>query len=163
MECGFVKKIFKKGNIFSFIFGALVFSTITFVYAYSLFADSVGFTPRDSSWKVDNVSSALNDLYSKIIIDPSKLKLIRRTNTINTKIGKKYIIFISVTSYTSQSYKPSIVSGCTIDATIGQIGNTYNDLTAYANVYLVTATSNTITIKGNLADSGWNFIGYYEF
>ncbi|MBR1416358.1 MAG: hypothetical protein IJ572_00880 [Bacilli bacterium] len=54
-----------KSRIFVFILGLIVVST-TSVFAYSLIADDVGFTPRDSNWKVDNTKDAIDDLHNRI-------------------------------------------------------------------------------------------------
>ena len=62
-------KRFLKSRIFTFILGAVIFSCITLVSAYSLFANNVGFNPTDNTWKNDddnditNVQDALDDLY----------------------------------------------------------------------------------------------------
>ena len=56
-----MKKFLKNKTIF-FILLALVFS-ISAVFAYSYFAQDIGFTPADSEWDVDNTKSALDDLY----------------------------------------------------------------------------------------------------
>ena len=65
-----MKKLFKS-RIFSFILGAIIFSGITSVAAYSLFAESVGYTPALTSWKksngedITNVKEALDELFLK--------------------------------------------------------------------------------------------------
>ena len=62
-----MKKIFKN-PIFTFILGAVIFSTLS-VFAYSIIAQDVGFTPKDDTWKnkdgtaIENVKEALDDLY----------------------------------------------------------------------------------------------------
>ena len=59
-----------KSRIFAFLLGALIFSGLTAVSAYSLFANQVGFTPTDTTWKkengdnITNIEEALNELYS---------------------------------------------------------------------------------------------------
>ena len=62
-----MKKIFKKSNIFAFILGALIFGGIVGVSAYTIFADDIGYTPKDTNWEVDNVKDAIDDLYRNII------------------------------------------------------------------------------------------------
>ncbi|MBR1416361.1 MAG: hypothetical protein IJ572_00895 [Bacilli bacterium] len=56
-----MKKLFKS-RIFFFVLGAVMFSTVS-VFAYSLLAQDVGFTPKDEDWNVDNVKSGLDDLH----------------------------------------------------------------------------------------------------
>ena len=53
-----------RGYIVAFIFGALIFS-IGAVFAYSYYAQNVGFTPTDTGWEVDNTKDALDDLYDQ--------------------------------------------------------------------------------------------------
>lgn len=60
-----MKKIFKKSNIFSFLLGAIIFGSVVGVSAYSIFATDIEYTPKDITWNVDNVESALDDLYIK--------------------------------------------------------------------------------------------------
>ncbi len=57
-----MKKIFRKSNIFSFLLGAVIFGGIVGVSAYTIFANDIGYTPKDSTWKVSNVSDAIDDL-----------------------------------------------------------------------------------------------------
>ena len=59
-----MKKIFKKSNIFSFLLGTIIFTGITSVAAYTIFANDIGYTPKDTTWKVDNVKDAIDDLYT---------------------------------------------------------------------------------------------------
>ena len=56
-----MKKIYKS-RLFFFILGVLVMVTST-VFAYSYFAQDIGFTPTDTNWTVDNTKDALDDLY----------------------------------------------------------------------------------------------------
>lgn len=60
-----MKKIFRKSNIFSFLLGAVLFSGITVVVAATILAKDVSYTPKDNTWKVDNVKDAIDDLYTK--------------------------------------------------------------------------------------------------
>ena len=57
------KVIFSR--LFFFILGAILFSGIT-VLAYKVNSDQVSYTPNNSNWQVDNVESAINDLYSSV-------------------------------------------------------------------------------------------------
>ena len=59
-----MNKIFKS-RIFSFVLGAIIFGGIGVTSAYTLFANNIGFTPRDTTWEVDNTKKALDDLYDK--------------------------------------------------------------------------------------------------
>lgn len=65
-----MKKIFKN-PIFTFILGAIIFGGIVGVSAYTIFANDIGYTPKDSTWKksngedITNVKDAIDELYSK--------------------------------------------------------------------------------------------------
>ena len=65
-----MKKVFKKGYIFSFILGAIVFGSVGTYAAYSVLADNIGYTPKDTTWKkandedITNVKDAIDELYS---------------------------------------------------------------------------------------------------
>ena len=72
-----MKKLIKN-PIFMFILGIILSSSI--VFAYSLIAPDVGFTPRDDTWDVDNTKDALDDLYRIIT-----------TGTIDNYDNKTYI------------------------------------------------------------------------
>ena len=65
-----MKKIFKKVNLISFILGIIVAGGIGTVFAFSFLAPDVEFTPYDNSWNVDNVKSALDDLYNRVNVLP---------------------------------------------------------------------------------------------
>ena len=52
-----------KNRIFIFILGGIVCSSVT-AAAYTISAKQIGYTPKDSSWKVTNVADAITDLYS---------------------------------------------------------------------------------------------------
>lgn len=66
-----MKKIFKKSNIFAFILGAIIFGSIGVVSAYTIFANDIGYTPKDTTWKksngedITNVQDAIDILYDK--------------------------------------------------------------------------------------------------
>ena len=65
-----MKKIIKN-PIFTFILGSLIFGGIVGVSAYTIFANDIGYTPKDSTWKksdgtnIENVGDAIDELYSK--------------------------------------------------------------------------------------------------
>ena len=57
-----MKKIFDKKILFSFVLGILVCGGI--VYGVNTYeSETIQYSPTDSSWTVNNVSDALNDLY----------------------------------------------------------------------------------------------------
>ena len=64
-----MKKILKS-RIFTFILGAIIFGFIGAVSAYSMFANDIEYTPKDTTWKkangesINNVKDALDELRS---------------------------------------------------------------------------------------------------
>ena len=60
----------KKG-IIGFVLGAIIFGGIVGVSAYTIFANDIGYTPNDTTWKksngedITNVKDAIDDLYTK--------------------------------------------------------------------------------------------------
>ena len=63
-----------KKDIFMLVIGLLLGTSIT-VYAYNYYAKDISFEPSDESWEVDNVGSAINDLYTnqnETIVDYEK-------------------------------------------------------------------------------------------
>ena len=59
----------KKYLLIGFILGGLVFGTIGTVVAYNYNAKDIGYTPKDTSWDVNNVGDALKDLKDNKKID----------------------------------------------------------------------------------------------
>ena len=53
-----------KYDIFFFVLGAIIFSSINIVFAYTLNATNVGFTPTEKDWQVDNVYDALEYIHN---------------------------------------------------------------------------------------------------
>ena len=62
-------KIFFKNNIIGFIIGLIVAGSIG-VVAYTINASDVRYTPKDTTWNVNNVDDALNTLKSNSISKP---------------------------------------------------------------------------------------------
>ena len=60
-----IKKVLKS-RLFIFISTALFFSGIGVVFAFTVLAPDVGFTPKDTNWAVDDVKEALDSLKTKI-------------------------------------------------------------------------------------------------
>ncbi|MBR1416556.1 MAG: hypothetical protein IJ572_01920 [Bacilli bacterium] len=65
-------KKFLKSRLFAFMLGGILFTSITSVVAFSLYANDVGYTPLDTTWKkfndeeITNVKDALDELHIKI-------------------------------------------------------------------------------------------------
>ena len=59
-------KKYSNSKIFSFILGAIIFGGIGVASAYTLFANNIGFTSRDTTWNVDNTKDAIDDLHTQI-------------------------------------------------------------------------------------------------
>ena len=60
----------KKDKILYFVLGLLVASTVVYA-AYKYNANEVGYTPNNENFEVDNVESAIDELYNKCIFGPS--------------------------------------------------------------------------------------------
>ena len=58
-----MKKVLKS-RIFAFIVGSIIFGSIGVVSAYTILANDIGYTSKDTTWKVDNVKDAIDDLYT---------------------------------------------------------------------------------------------------
>ena len=128
-----MKKIFRKSNIFSFLLGAVIFSGITGVTAYTILASDVGFTPKNNSWKVDNLSDAIDDLYAKA--KPT---------------------YTGTTTFTPTTSNQVIATGnkiLTSDITINAIPSTYKNLTT-----TTTATANDLLSGKTAYDNLGNLI-----
>lgn len=52
-----------KNNVFTFVLGGVVFSGVTVGATYLYHSNQVDYEPTNESWKVDNVETALNQLY----------------------------------------------------------------------------------------------------
>ena len=61
MEKELEKKIIRKG-IFIFLIVGTIFGSIAGVTAYTISAKEIGYSPKDSSWKVNNVADAIESL-----------------------------------------------------------------------------------------------------
>ena len=101
-----MKKVFKS-RIFAFVLGAIIFSGITAVSAYTIFANDIGYTPKDSTWKksngedITNVKDAIDELYSKAINKPISIIDSNNRNTYNIPNGvtKAYVLYSHSTSF----------------------------------------------------------------
>ena len=54
-----------KFKIIFIVLGVIILCSGT-AFAFSILAPDVGFTPKDSEWDVDNVKTAIDDLYDKV-------------------------------------------------------------------------------------------------
>ena len=98
-----MKKIIKS-RVFAFVLGAIIFSGITGVAAYTIFASDIGYTPKDTAWEVDNVKDAIDELYEKkttlnlIYSDlPTSAYDATITRTTNLNPGK-YLLIVTMAS-----------------------------------------------------------------
>ena len=160
-----MKKILKS-RLFFFILGAVIFSTVS-VFAYSIIASDVGFSPIDTSWKkqggepIENVEEALNDLreilkYNIRVYETGSFSVyMPRGNYVSPKITLKntYVasdharFFIyNVSPGGSPIYPQWEYSGSDI------VGNTYSN--AIINYAGSDAYSRTYTFKYAIVDAG---------
>ena len=132
-----MKKILKS-RLFIFILSVVMSAGITSVFAYSIFANDIGFTPEDNTWRksdnsnIENVSDALDNLRS-------------RTSNMTFKELYSYSPGSPASfSYTiSSNTKNVLVMLSSIwDASIGEVDSTINIPNDYTALYdLVTAES----------------------
>ncbi len=97
-----------------------------------------------------------------IYLNVDNLHLIKGTNRFSTTSGKKYLIVFNVTSLTSQSYTPSLVSGYTLLKETSIISASFNNYIYKTKAFIVEATGDEIVVNGS-GDTNWNSIAYYEF
>ena len=87
-------KNIRKGYIFSFILGALIFGGIVGASAYSVLANNIGYTPNDSTWKksngenITNVSEAIDELYTRSNNNKAYKKLLWTNEQPNQSISQ---------------------------------------------------------------------------
>ena len=144
----------KKGIIIGLIVGVVITSAAA-VIASNLTAGSVTYTPSDTSWKVNNVSSALNELYQKV---PTGSQSITANGTYN--IANKASVDVNVPN-TLQ-----LVGTYQLDSTHkGTYSTTFN-MTSYSNYQNLTQNNFYVVIEeiapacgdgGSNVDS-WNSI-----
>ena len=160
-----------KNPIFTFILGAIIFSSITGVIAYNLTSDKIGFEPDDEDWNVENVEEAINDLYSKKQIDISNMTLVdskytqvlnaNSTSSTYTSLSKGTYFLYAIRTVTvtrdSKSYaesssrteQPAPRNGIpTITVSSGTITKIDDEF------YIVRITENNSTITINSSNTG---------
>ena len=100
-----------KSRVFAFILGAVIFGGIVGVSAYSIFANDIGYTPSDSTWKksngedITNVKDAIDELYSKANEGKTATQVATLTTqgAIYTMQNDGYIIGTAKAAYMSAS------------------------------------------------------------
>ena len=84
-----MKKVLKS-RIFAFVLGAVIFGGLVGVSAYTIFANDIGYTPKDTTWKksngedITNVKDAIDELYTKANSSFQKSTKYLDLTTINT-------------------------------------------------------------------------------
>ena len=155
-----MKKLIKN-PIFMFILGVTLTIGITSVLAYSLFAQDVGYTPKDEEWDVSDVKNALDDLHDKLLINYDSFKMFSG-NKATVEIGKKYLISVAVMSGTDQRFSPSISSGADVLASTDMvISKSWSNMITYSKAFIVKSTDTTINISGH-PDYLYQSISIYE-
>ena len=103
-----------KKFILGIIVGLLISGTIVFAANYLYKADEVSYTPSNTNWEVDNVDSAINELYSMINDANSALLSLKNTD-IAKAVGANGDTFSSVINklgtITDQKNKSFTVNG----------------------------------------------------
>ena len=91
-----------KNPIFTLILGLLISSSITTVIAANYLASTVAYTPQDTNWKVNDVASALNELYT--INNTTISNLNTTVSNLNKRISDSGNVAYGTISVTSQQY-----------------------------------------------------------
>ena len=172
-----MKKI-KKGYIYSFVLGAILFSGITTVVATSLLATDVEYKANNSNFTATNVKDALDELYTlsnKSLVFVKKSDILFATGTtpttqnISLDAGK----YVFIASGRSIEYGPRFsITSSNANNTITKIGDSVSfsnfDASAYANgrgggvleIYEATIKeASTITFSISGTNSGYHAIG----
>lgn len=159
-----MKKYFKNNlKLFAgIIIGVVAFGSIV-VYASSILANDISFTPKDNTWEVSNVEDAINSLYSNInkdnleffsgVISTSSGGLFYTKNIDIPENTKK----VTIESYMVSSYSvtnPVITSDSNIDVTNETI---YSD--GISGRYVVVKVINTVDI---LEETSQIKVNYYS-
>ena len=133
-----------RNNILGFILGLTISGGIG-VVAYTVTADKIGFTPKDSSWKVNNVASAINDLKKNNNIEIS-YHLYSRNNTITIDNSGTYYLILSTRSTDSMSaaknYVDIINGTCQYEKIKGYTDSFTSGSTYYLADYMYKIKSN---------------------
>lgn len=129
-----------------------IVASVTTIFAYSLIAENVGYTPKDTTWNVENVGAAVDDLYiranSTLITSMNSTELLRTNGYIAG--GTKYTIsntneykyFFAIDTYTGGS--------CTSNATCNNIGNLTFTNAYYIDLGFASRVSIKVTGKAYL-------------
>ena len=97
----------------------MIFGSIGVVSAYTILANDIGYTPKDTTWEVDNVKDAIDDLYSnsikKIIFNTfgtvkysdtlTNISTTSRTHSITLQKGKYLVLRIDSGGWTQGNVK----------------------------------------------------------
>ena len=93
-------------SIFSFILGALLFSAGIVFAEVVIHSSSVIYDPQDSNWHVDNVETAINDLYT-IVNDED---YITKDTIVANWLNEQYTVSTSWTSFNPTVYSEAFLS-----------------------------------------------------
>ena len=139
-----MKKIFKN-PIFTFILGAVLFSGITGVVAYQYQASQVSFTPKDKTWKVDNVKEAIDDLYTKAKPEYTGSTIVTPTTSSQTLSTKDKILTKNITINAIPDTYKNLTTTTTVSAS-----NLLSGVKAYtSDGTLVTGNVSTNCVSGS--------------
>lgn len=178
-----MKKIIKN-NIFGFILGAIIFGSIVGVSAYTIYANNIGYTPSDTTWKkangedITNVEEAINELYASSLstgYNTIELKYgdfqqlgnystTTKQYTFTTETAGKIIVVMNATGSNSG------VTGRTtryvrIDGVDMPLTNVVADSWQFATYYVgdVAANSTVQSYVSNAASGSLNTAGLFVF
>lgn len=140
-----MKKIFRKSNILSFLLGAIIFGGVGTVFAYTILAKDVSYSPKDTTWKVDNVKVAIDDLYTKAKPEYTGITTITPSNSGYNLSTKDKILKSNITIEPI----PSTYKNLTTTTTVNE-SNLLSGVKAYtSDGELVTGTLSTNCVSGS--------------
>lgn len=164
-------KKFIKNNIVGFILGAVIFSCIS-VAAYSIFANDIGYTPKDSTWKksngedITNVKDAIDELYNRANRSIQFKNLVydrysgnKNNASLSKNVGKgKYLVYVEydlgyISSSSVSNYADSnrlnvncSSSNCDINKVYEKINNQSSTNPVFSSWYSTIYTINSLSI-----------------
>ena len=159
-----MKKVFTS-RIFAFILGAVIFSSIT-VAAHTIFANDIGYTPKDTTWKksngedITNVKDAIDELYNKASARSEELNITlyqdlsendnirRRTTITKTFTAEANTIYYILGVYSWSTSNPSV------NQKILHIGDDFGAITSFSSNVEVLDSNTSPFIKIKTNDAG---------
>lgn len=142
-----------KNPLLSFILGSIIFGGLGSVVAYNLKANQITYTPKDTTWNVNNVEDAINDLksnweplFGSAIYNSSAGDMITtRTTSLDLAKGKYLVIINYAQAWPGELAE--VAKESDLSLTCKNNNCEYKRLTGYYNGGHATGKSGTIYIS----------------